>query len=262
MFENMKKITFLFIVFYVSINSYSQEKKTVFKKGEWLRYKMSYSGFLKAGNATLSVDTDTIKGKEVFHVTGKGWTTGVIKWFFNVDDTYQSYFDKATNKPYIFKRDINEGGYTINREIKFNYESKKATILDFKFQTSQIVDIDNVQDMISAFYYLRNQNVSNLKIGDEIALDMFMDAQIYPFKLRYLGEELLKTSFGKIKTLKFRPMVQAGRIFKENESVTIWITADDNKIPIKLKASLAVGSLRAELDAYKGLANSFKIIYD
>lgn len=258
----MKKITFLFIVFYVSINSYSQEKKTVFKKGEWLRYKMSYSGFLKAGNATLSVDTDTIKGKEVFHVTGKGWTTGVIKWFFNVDDTYQSYFDKATNKPYIFKRDINEGGYTINREIKFNYESKKATILDFKFQTSQIVDIDNVQDMISAFYYLRNQNVSNLKIGDEIALDMFMDAQIYPFKLRYLGEELLKTSFGKIKTLKFRPMVQAGRIFKENESVTIWITADDNKIPIKLKASLAVGSLRAELDAYKGLANSFKIIYD
>ena len=58
------------------------------------------------------------------------------------------------------------------------------------------------------------------------------------------------------------PLVQAGRIFKENESVTIWITADDNKIPIKLKASLAVGSLRAELEAYKGLANSFEIIYD
>ncbi len=91
---------------------------------------------------------------------------------------------------------------------------------------------------------------------------MFMDAQIYPFKLRFLGTEIIKTTFGKIKTLKFRPLVQAGRVFKENESVTIWITADDNKIPIKLKAFLAVGSLRAELDAYKGLANSFKIIYD
>jgi hypothetical protein len=262
MFENMKKITFLFIAFFIVLNSSSQEKTAVFKKGEWLRYKMSYSGFLKAGNATLSVDTDTIKGKEVFHVTGKGWTTGVIKWFFDVDDTYQSYFDKETIKPYVFKRNINEGGYIINREIKFNYETKKATVLDFKLQTTETLDFNNIQDMMSSFYYLRSRDVSNLKVGDEIALDMFMDAQIYPFKLRYLGEELLKTSFGKIKTLKFRPMVQAGRVFKENESVTIWITADENKIPIKLKASLSVGSLKAELDAYKGLANSFEIIYD
>jgi len=262
MFEYMKKITFLFIAFIIAINSYSQEKTVVFKKGEWLRYRMSYSGFLKAGNATLSLDTDTIKGKEVFHVTGKGWTSGIIKWFFNVDDTYQSFFDTKTIKPYVFKRNINEGGYIINREIKFNYESKKATVLDFKLQTSDTIDINNVQDMMSAFYYLRNQDVSSLNIGDEIALDMFIDSEIYPFKLVYLGEELLKTRFGKVKSLKFRPMVQAGRVFKENESVTIWITADDNKIPIKLKASLAVGSLRAELDAYKGLANSFKIVYD
>ena len=258
----MKKITFLFIAFIIAINSYSQEKTVVFKKGEWLRYRMSYSGFLKAGNATLSLDTDTIKGKEVFHVTGKGWTSGIIKWFFNVDDTYQSFFDTKTIKPYVFKRNINEGGYIIKREIKFNYESKKATVLDFKLQTSETIDINNVQDMMSAFYYLRNQDVSSLNIGDEIALDMFMDSEIYPFKLVYLGEELLKTRFGKVKSLKFRPMVQAGRVFKENESVTIWITADDNKIPIKLKASLAVVSLRAELDAYKGLANSFKIVYD
>ncbi|WP_301401771.1 DUF3108 domain-containing protein [Polaribacter huanghezhanensis] len=258
----MKKTIFLFIAFSSVVHSYSQEKTTIFKKGEWLRYKMSYSGFLKAGNATLSVGTDTIKGKEVFHVTGKGWTTGIIKWFFNVDDTYQSYFDKETIKPYVFKRNINEGGYVINREIKFNYDTKKATVLDFKLQTTETFDFNNIQDMMSSFYYLRSRDVSNLKVGDEIALDMFMDAQIYPFKLRYLGEELLKTSFGKIKTLKFRPMVQAGRVFKENESVTIWITADENKIPIKLKASLSVGSLKAELDAYKGLANSFEIIYD
>jgi hypothetical protein len=258
----MKKLIFLFIAFSIVTSSYSQEKTTVFKKGEWLRYKMSYSGFFKAGNATLSVDTDTINGKEVFHVTGKGWTTGIIKWFFKVNDTYESYFDKETIKPYIFKRKINEGGYVINREIKFNYETKKATVSDFKLQTKETIDIKSVQDMMSSFYFLRTQDVSKLKVGDEIALDMFMDAQVYPFKLRFLGTEILKTRFGKIKSLKFRPMVQAGRVFKANESVTIWITADENKIPIKLKASLAVGSLRAELDAYKGLANSFKIIYD
>ena len=85
-----------------------------------------------------------------------------------------------------------------------------------------------------------------------------MDSQVYPFKLRFLGREVLKTSFGKVKTLIFRPLVQSGRIFKAQESVTIWITDDANKIPIKMMASLAVGSLRAELEAYKGLANPFQ----
>jgi hypothetical protein len=75
--------------------------------------------------------------------------------------------------------------------------------------------------------------------------------------LRFLGREVLNTKFGKIKTMVFRPLVQSGRVFKEQESVSIWITDDTNKIPVKLKASLSVGSLRAELEDYKGLANPF-----
>ena len=84
-----------------------------------------------------------------------------------------------------------------------------------------------------------------------------MDSQVYPFKLRFLGRETLKTKFGTLKTMIFRPLVQSGRVFKAQESVTLWITDDANKIPVKLKADLAVGSLRAELEAYKGLANPF-----
>lgn len=257
---NKKHILFLFISF--SFFGYAQEPSQVFKKGEWLRFKMSYSGFLKAGNATLTVDEDTIHGKKVFHVVGKGWTTGLIKWFFKVNDTYESFIDKETHKPYKFVRNISEGGYKINRAVSFDYAKDTATIQDFKLQTVTKAPIGNIQDMLSMFYFLRNQNVKNLKPNDEISVDLFIDAKTFPFKLRFLGEEILKTRFGKIKTLRFRPAVQAGRVFKENESVTIWITADENKIPIKMKASLAVGSLRAELDAYKGLANSFKIIFD
>ena len=258
----MKKTTLLLFTILFNISISSQEKNQVFKEGEWLRFKMSYSGFLKAGNATLSVEKDTLNGKEVFHVTGKGWTTGIIKWFFKVKDDYQSYFDVETGKPYLFKRKINEGGYKKHRDTRFNYTNNTAHVQDFKNQTDTIISIGNVQDMMSSFYYLRNYDVSKMKPGEEIGLDMFMDSQVYPFKLRFLGKEILKTRFGKIKTYRFRPLVQAGRVFKENESVTIWITADANKIPIKLKANLAVGSLRAELDAYKGLANSFEIIYD
>ena len=72
-----------------------------------------------------------------------------------------------------------------------------------------------------------------------------------------MGREVLKTKFGKVKTMIFRPLVQSGRVFKAQESVTLWITDDANKIPIKMKADLSVGSLRAELEQYKGLANTF-----
>ncbi len=262
MFDLMKKNILLFLALLYIGFGHAQETTTVFKKGEWLRFKMSYSGFLRAGSATLSVDEAIINDKEVFHVTGKGWTSGVIKWFFKVDDTYESFFNKETIQPYVFIRNINEGGYIINRKINFDYSNNIATTQDFKSGTTSSASIEDIQDMLSAFYYLRTQNLENLNEGDEIGLNMFIDGETFPFKLRFLGTEFLKTSFGKVKTLLFRPMVQAGRIFKANESVTIWITADANKIPIKLKASLAVGSLRAELEAYKGLANSFEIIYD
>lgn len=254
----MKKYILIIFTLILSQTSFSQEKKEAFKSGEWLRYKMSYSGFLRAGTAVLEVKETELNGKKVFYTKGSGWTSGMIKWFFKVDDVYESYFDKEDVKPYVFKRKIDEGGYKKHRITSFDYNSNKAYIQDFEEQKDTTVSFLNVQDMLSSFYYLRNQDVKDMKKGDEIAIDMFMDSQVYPFKLRFLGREVLKTKFGKVNSLIFRPLVQSGRIFKAQESVTIWITDDANKIPIKMKADLSVGSLRAELEAYKGLANNFK----
>jgi len=78
--------------------------------------------------------------------------------------------------------------------------------------------------------------------------------------LKFLGRELVETKFGKVASLKFRPYVQSGRVFKEKESLTVWISDDKNKVPIRLQADLAVGSIKADLEAYKGLKHSFKII--
>ncbi len=254
---NMKKpILFLYTLFFLT-TMFGQEKKQAFKSGEWLRYKMSYSGFLRAGTAILEVDEVEFNGKKVFHTKGSGWTSGMISWFFEVDDKYESYFDKDTVKPYLFKRKIDEGGYKKHVHTSFNHETQKAYVQDFIRQKDSSIAFSNVQDMLSSFYFLRNKDVSKMKKGEEIVLDMFLDSQTYNFKLRFLGREVLKTKFGKIKTLVFRPLVQSGRVFKAQESVSIWITDDTNKIPVKLKASLSVGSLRAELEDYKGLANPF-----
>jgi hypothetical protein len=89
---------------------------------------------------------------------------------------------------------------------------------------------------------------------------MFFDKENFDFKLKFLGREIIDTKFGKVASLKFRPYVQSGRVFKEQESLTVWISDDKNKIPVRLQADLAVGSIKADLEAYKGLKNSFKII--
>ncbi|MBT8259103.1 MAG: DUF3108 domain-containing protein, partial [Bacteroidia bacterium] len=114
-----------------------------------------------------------------------------------------------------------------------------------------------------AYYFLRNNyDTETIKEGEEVQLNMFFDSENYGFKLKYLGRETIRTKFGKVKTLKFRPYVMAGRVFKEQESLTLWVSADKNKIPLRIKADLAVGSLRADLDAFKGLKHQFEIEFN
>ncbi|MFZ2285280.1 MAG: DUF3108 domain-containing protein [Lutibacter sp.] len=233
-----------------------------FQKGEWLKFKMSYSNFLNAGFSTMEVRETTNNQKAAFHILGKGTSTGIVSLFFNVKDDYQTYMYKESLLPYRFIRKIDEGGYTKDEEILFDHENNEATVKNYKHNTVNKHPIDDeIQDLLSSLYYLRNKNLTNLKVGDEIELKMFIDKEVTNFKVRFLGNEVIKTKFGKVKSLKFRPMVQSGRVFKEQESLTIWISDDENKIPLLIKASLAVGSLRADLDEYKGLAHPFNIIF-
>ncbi|WP_035640084.1 DUF3108 domain-containing protein, partial [Flavobacterium gilvum] len=87
----------------------------------------------------------------------------------------------------------------------------------------------------------------------------FFDNETTKFKLKLVGREDIKTKFGIVSSMVFRPLVQSGRIFKEEESLTIWISDDYNKIPLRIKATLLVGSLKADLEEYKGLNNPFKL---
>ncbi|AUC16450.1 ATP-dependent exonuclease [Tenacibaculum sp. SZ-18] len=255
------KIVLLLLVG-ISLSALSQETIPAFQHGEWLRYRMSYSGFLKAGEATLELREEIFQDKKVLHAIGKGKTSSVIGWFFKVRDTYESYFDPNDVRPYYFIRDIDEGGYKKKKNITFDHDKNTAHVKDLLKKKDTVISVTGPQDMISTFYFLRSYNTKNLKKGDEIYVDMFFDEKQYPFKLLFLGFETLNTKFGKVKTQMFRPLVQAGRVFKAKESVTVWITADDNKVPVKMSASLSVGSLRAELDAFKGLTNPFEIVVE
>lgn len=256
----MKKVV-LFLIFLSVTTLFAQDK--AYGDGEWFKFRIHY-GLLTAGYATLEVENANLKGKDVFHIKGEGKTVGVSKWFFNVEDYYQSYVDKDKNIPYRFIRKIDEGGYTKDIQIDFNHSTHKAMVFNKKHNTKEELSFPkDAQDMVSAFYYLRNKlDTESITKGESIDMDMFFDKENYKFRLKFLGRETLKTNFGKVPCLIFRPYVQAGRVFKERESLTVWVTDDNNKMPVLIKADLAVGSLKATLTEYKGLQHSFKIIVD
>ncbi len=258
-----KSITVFFFTL-MSLCWGTAQETSAFKAGEWLKFRVHY-GFLNASFATLHLNSGELDSIPVYHVVGKGKTTGFASLFFKVDDTFESYFGKSDGRPYKFIRKTNEGGYTKDIEIRFNYEEEVAFLKDNKNDKNYNIPVHGqIQDLLSAAYYLRQQyNYKNFEKGQSLNMDMlFDDDGIYKFKLKYLGKEILRTKFGKVECLKFKPYVKSGRIFKEQESLTLWVSNDLNRIPIRIKADLAVGSLKADLDGFNGLKNQFKIIMD
>ncbi|HWR94333.1 MAG TPA: DUF3108 domain-containing protein [Flavobacterium sp.] len=255
----MKKLVFFILIFF-AFGFQAQNKKT-FDVGEWFKFRVHY-GLINAGYATLEVKEAVRNNKKVYHAVGKGYSTGIIDLFFKVEDNYESYFDKENGNPYQYVRKINEGGYIKNQEGFFNQTNNTVKVKDYKHNTEKTFSFPkNTQDIVSSFYYLRNYpTIDDLKKGQSVTINMFFDNETTKFRLKYIGKENIETKFGKISAKIFRPLVQTGRVFKENESLTLWISNDKNKIPIKIQANLVVGSLKADLIEYKGLKNTLEII--
>jgi len=253
--ERMKLAVNLWIALVSFFALSAQEtKESVFSENELIKFKIKYLSF-NTSTATLQTKKEVLNGKPVYHVVGEGRSSKFLSFFFKIRDRYETYMDTETYKPYRFIRNIDEGGYKKDIIIDFDQEKKKAVVNNRKRKTIKTFDTsEDVHDMISSFYYLRNKiNPDSLKVGHEEKLMMFFDEENFNFKLKYLGTETIRTKFGKINCLRFKPLVMAERVFKEEESLSVWISNDKNLIPVKISADLAVGSLTAVLNEYSGL---------
>ena len=223
-----------------------------FKEGEVLTYRMHY-GIINAGMAVLEVKPDllNINGRKVYHIVGNGYTTGTADWFFKVRDRYETYMDAEGVFPWIFIRRVNEGGFIINQDYSFLQHKNKVDNGAGKTFDSP----DMVQDMISSFYYARTLDFQNAKPGDIFTIPMFYDDTNFPLKIKFAGRETINVRAGKFRCLKFVPVVEKGRIFKSEEDLTVWVTDDNNKIPLLAKAKILIGSIKMEVVEYTNLAS-------
>ncbi len=226
-------------------------QNAAFAPGEILEYRVHY-GFIDAGEARLEVSKDykEFGGRTCYHVIGTGKSMGAFDWFFKVRDRYESYIDTQALVPWLFIRRVNEGGYTINQNVSFNHYKKTATS-----EKKTIATPGHVQDLVSSFYYARTIDFSKAAPGDTFVIHTYLDDETFPLTIKFIGRETIKTAKGKFRCIAFRPMLLEGRVFKEKEGMTVWITDDKNRIPIRAEAELFVGSVKMDLKSYEGLVN-------
>lgn len=228
-----------------------------FRRGEMLKYRLHY-GLLQAGEAVLEVQPKVTElgGRKVFHIVAKGYTTGTTDWFYKVRDRYETYMDEEALVPWYFVRRVDEGGFRFSQDYVFDHYSQKVNV-----GQNQIYKVpDGIQDMVSAFYSARVLDLSNAREGDRFTLTCFMDKEVWPMQIRFIRREVIETDLGKLKALLFRPMVQKGRVFKQDEDLSVWISDDDNHIPLRAEAKILVGSVKMDLTEYRNLANPLAMV--
>ena len=227
-----------------------------FQSGEKLVYTLGY-GFISAGEAIMSVKDTVLEGKRVLHLVTEGRTIGLADLIYKVRDVYESFIDPETDMPVKAIRNIKEGGYRYYNEVTYNRDS--STVHSMKSGVKPVPE--EMMDIISAFYYARNHYFDeSLKVGDVISFQTYFSDKPFPLEIQYIGNEKVRTKFGKVDCYKFAPVTEVGRAFKSNEGMFMWITRDDNRIPVKVKFELVVGAFVCNLESFEGLKYPFSSI--
>jgi hypothetical protein len=90
-------------------------------------------------------------------------------------------------------------------------------------------------------------------MNDKISLNFFLDKNLYPSYFKYLGREVITTKYGKFKVIKLAPLLLKGSMFEGGEKMTIWVTDDDNHIPVRIETPIVVGSIKVDMVGYQNI---------
>lgn len=233
--------------------SYRQISNKAFTYGENLKYRVHF-GWINAATIDINVAPNPVKidDRTTYHITAKGRTKSSFDWMYKVRDHYETFLDSESMAPLKYFKSVRENSYK-DKDLVY-YDHSTGYIKGHK------KDMDApqyVQDLVSSLFYARTYDFENATIGETFPIDIYMDQEIYNLKFKYLGKETLKTDVGKVNCYVMRPQLVVDRVFKDEDDMTVWVTADANRIPVRVKTDIWVGSLKIDLTSYSGLANNF-----
>lgn len=229
--------------------------QSAFNSGEQLTYAMSYSllfMWTDVGEVVFTAQDVDFHGKPAVHFKAEGKTYSFYDKFFRVRDLYESWVEPKSLRPIYFNREVDEGGYTINNIYTFDWSTDR--LFAYIKRKNHPEEIDTLQilpcsiDIVSILYYSRNIDYSEAKINQRFAVSLALDDQLYTVMYRYLGkEEIDVKGLGRFRCMKFGVGLVKGTVFSGKEELTLWITDDDNKIPIYIESPVKVGTIKGRI---------------
>lgn len=229
----------------------------VLRRGEYLKLNIHYTIF-DAGILEIKVDTayHTVDAKRCLKVSIAGKTTGAVGLLAYVNDQWTSYLDSATLKPFQFNRIIKENSFEKEEMTIFDRDLHAAVVTTQEGASKYYVETypipENIHDMVSAYLALRKFDFSTIKKNDTISQQIFLEDKVYTFRFKYLGKKHLHTRLGKHRAILLSPILPENRLFDSGEAITIWMSDDKYRIPLKLQGKLFIGSVEADIMEFNG----------
>ena len=265
-----KSLLFLSLLILISHGLFAQNNSisriNAFQAGEKLTFKLYYNSAV-TGNVSAGELVSEIKPNKVmiqnhssYHIVMEGKTKGAFNWFFKIRDRFESYLDEHSLLPHLFKKRIEEGDYETQRDVRFDQANGTISYHNLKNGNKGVVKTElEVQDLVSSLYYIRNWDFRNTVAGSKHLLDVFLDDSVYRIQFEYVGLANVKTDLGEIQCLELKPQLLTGGVFADEKSMTVYVSNDNNHLPILVISKVMVGSVRMELKEYSGLRYALAI---
>ena len=258
------KYNLLFLILFVS--SINSAQNTAIGTNEKLTFSASYnmSGLLTE-LAQVTMETSEVKTSSSTLLKLKCTAATYSKWdnFFKIRDLYESYVSPKTLTPYLYKRDIYEGGYEKFMQYKFKHKTNTIESIKRKkrgdgttWEEKKNLTISaSTKDLVSTIYNIRNLDIHKAKPGDNQTFKIVFDNEEFLINVKYLSKETITTNIGKKECYKLAISINNSSVLKGNNDNLLWLTADANKIPVFAKFKIPVGNGELKIVSATGLKN-------
>ena len=230
-----------------------------FKLGERLKFKIRY-GFIKAGHAEMKVlSVEENYDKKYYHIQTTARSASGFDWVYKVRDEVNVFLDYDRLYPLRFEKKLREGSYKADLFVDYNHLDSTANVEFIRYDSDMNVRKRNnqtikippyVNDILSAFYLIRNQD---LQVGQPVYLTTNEKDKIYDLEIQVYKKEILEVEAGKFHTIKIEPRLQGEGIFKSKGRLTVWLSDDQYKIPVQMTTEILVGNITTELTEIIGI---------
>ncbi len=244
------------------------EDELAFQAGESMDFILHYKwGRINTdvGTATVSLDTLTFNGQKAFCCTASGRTTRMFDLFFRVREDFRSWFTRDGLVPLKFTRDTYEGGYEARNTYLYEWDAAEpyiaADIYTSKMgqKSMQLPLTSCTYDLPALFFFARNMDIGNVEPGRRYPMTFAIDDDVYNVYFIMYGRETIKVKgLGTVRTIKFAAKLLEGEVFKGEEDMMIWISDDENRLPVYFEAPLLVGVAAGRMSACDGLKYPFE----